>query len=92
MRSNLTLILGVRYEYFSPVSEKYGRLANLAIAPGYGSVSVITGDDTIYPDRNNFSPRLAIAYKIPWPSARPCSAPDMASTTTAKRTYNSGIC
>lgn len=66
VRVNLTFTLGVRYEYFSPVSEKYGRLANLAIAPGYGSVSVITGDDTIYPHRNNFSPRLAIAYKIPW--------------------------
>jgi hypothetical protein len=64
-RSNLTLVLGVRYEYFSPVSEKYGRLANLAIAPGYQSVSVITGE-VIQPDRNNFSPRLAVAYKIPW--------------------------
>jgi trimeric autotransporter adhesin len=65
VRSNLTLILGVRYEYFSPISEKYGRLANLAIAPGFGSVSVITGS-VINPDRNNFSPRLAFAYKIPW--------------------------
>jgi hypothetical protein len=64
-RSNLTLVLGVRYEYFSPVSEKYGRLANLAIAPGYQSVSVITGE-VIQPDSNNFSPRLAVAYKIPW--------------------------
>jgi len=65
MRSNLTLILGVRYEYFSPVSEKYGRLANLEIAPGYTSVSVITGS-VIEPDHNNFSPRLAIAHKLPW--------------------------
>jgi hypothetical protein len=64
VRSNLTLILGVRYEYFSPVNEKYGRLANLEIAPGYSSVSVITGS-VIQPDRNNFSPRLAVAYKLP---------------------------
>lgn len=65
MRPNLTLTLGVRYEYFSPVNEKYGRLANLEIAPGYTSVSVITGD-VMRPDRNNFSPRVAIAYKLPW--------------------------
>jgi hypothetical protein len=65
VRSDLTLVLGVRYEYFSPITEKYGRLANLEIAPGYTSVSVITGG-VIYPDRNNFSPRVGIAYKLPW--------------------------
>jgi carboxypeptidase family protein len=64
-RANLTFTLGVRYEYFSPVTEKYGRLANLEIAPGYTSVSVITGG-VIQPDRNNFSPRVAVAYKLPW--------------------------
>ncbi|MBV9265345.1 MAG: TonB-dependent receptor, partial [Acidobacteriaceae bacterium] len=29
MRPNLTLTLGVRYEYFTPWAEKYGRMANL---------------------------------------------------------------
>ena len=35
VRNNLTLNLGLRYEYFAPWSEKYGRIANLDIAPGF---------------------------------------------------------
>lgn len=75
-RSNLTLILGVRYEYFSPLSEKYGRLANLDIAPGFSNVAVVTPDQPgpytgafpiglINPDLNNWSPRVGLAWKIP---------------------------
>ncbi|HEY7210717.1 MAG TPA: TonB-dependent receptor [Bryobacteraceae bacterium] len=64
LRASLTLILGVRYEYFSPFEEKYGRMANLAIAPNYSSVSVaIPG--LPYPDLNNWSPRLGLAWKLP---------------------------
>ncbi len=77
VRSNLTIIAGVRYEYFSPFSEKYGRLANLDIAPGYTNVAVVTAGGAgpysgsfssglINPDRNNWSPRTAIAWKLPW--------------------------
>ena len=39
VRPSLTLNLGVRYEYFSPVSEKYGHMANLDIAPGLSRMS-----------------------------------------------------
>ncbi len=74
---NLTLTLGVRYEYFSPFSEKYGRLANLDISPGFTNVAVVTAGGSgpytgafanglINPDRNNWSPRLAVAWKVPW--------------------------
>lgn len=75
-RPNLTLILGVRYEYFSPFSEKYGRLANLEIGPDFTNVSSVTPyspgaygalpTGLIYPDYNNFSPRLAVAWKLPF--------------------------
>jgi hypothetical protein len=76
VRPSLTLNLGVRYEYFSPVSEKYGRMANLDIAPGYTAVAVVTpgtpGPYTgafpsglINPDYKNFSPRLGLAWKVP---------------------------
>lgn len=77
LKPNLTLILGVRYEYFSPFSEKYGRAANLDIAPGYTNVSQVTPavaglytgpfpSGLIDPDRNNWSPRLALAWKLPF--------------------------
>ncbi len=76
-RPNLTLLLGVRYEYFSPWAEKYGRMANLDIGPDFARVSVATpatpGSYTgsfpsglINPDRNNWSPRAGLAWKLPW--------------------------
>jgi hypothetical protein len=76
--SNFTLNLGLRYEYFAPWQEKYGRIANLDIAPGFSAVSVVTPSQSglytgafpsglVNPDRNNFSPRTALAWK---PSAR----------------------
>ncbi len=74
VRSNLSLNLGLRYEYFAPLTEKYGRLANLDIAPGFTAVAdVIAGkvgpysgkfsDGLINPDKNNFSPRVGVAWK-----------------------------
>jgi hypothetical protein len=69
---NLTLSLGIRYEIFGPPTEKYGRMANLAIAPGFTGATVVTpaspGVPTglINPDYNNFAPRLGLAWKVPW--------------------------
>lgn len=78
LASNFTLNLGLRYEYFAPWQEKYGRIANLDIAPGFTAVSVVTPSQPglytgafpsglVNPDRNNFSPRTALAWK---PSAK----------------------
>jgi hypothetical protein len=72
----LTLNLGVRYEYFSPLAEKYGRAANLDIAPGYTAVAVVVPGQVgpytgtfpgglINPQYKNISPRLALAWKVP---------------------------
>ncbi len=74
LKPNLTLLFGVRYEYFSPFSEKYGRAANLDIAPGFTNVSQVTPSTPglytgqfpsglINPDRNNWSPRLALGLE-----------------------------
>ncbi len=38
---NLTLMFGLRYEYYSPLSEKYGHLANLDIASGFTAVTPV---------------------------------------------------
>jgi hypothetical protein len=76
VRPSLTLNLGVRYEYTSPLSEKYGRMANLDIAPGFTAVAVVTPGQSgpysgvfpaglIVPDYNNVSPRLGLAWKVP---------------------------
>jgi len=73
-RSNLTLNWGLRYEFNAPVFEKYGRMANLDIAPGFTAVAVVTPEGSgpysgpfpaglIDPDRNNLSPRLGFAFK-----------------------------
>jgi trimeric autotransporter adhesin len=83
VRGNLTLNLGLRYEYVSPYSEINNLIANLTIAPGLTAVVPVVpaGSSTqlcavypcaigaglpgtlVRPDRNNFAPRLGIAWK-----------------------------
>jgi hypothetical protein len=78
VNSSLTLMFGLRYEYYSPLAEKYGHLVNLDIAPGFaavepvlpGAVGAYSGafpNTLIEPDRNNFAPRGGLAWK---PSAK----------------------
>lgn len=62
-KPNLTLTLGVRWEYTAPIDELYHRLVNLAVAPGFTSATAVTGDGLLHPDRNNFAPRLAFALR-----------------------------
>lgn len=64
-RPNLTLNLGLRYEFFSPLSEKQGRLTNLAVGSG---AQTLTGAKVAFVDKiskadyNNFAPRIGFAY------------------------------
>lgn len=73
-RSNLTLELGLRYEYIGPYQEAHDRIVNLDAAPGFtavapvypGTVGPYTGvfpASLINPDRNNFAPRIGIAWR-----------------------------
>ncbi len=74
LRANFSVNLGLRYEYFTPYREKYNRMANLDIAPGFTGVAVVTPGapgpysgpfpaGLVDPDRNNFSPRLGLAWR-----------------------------
>ena len=74
IRANLTLLLGVRYEYQGPFTEAKNQIVNLDVAPGFTSAVPVEVRQTgpyngvfpaslIKPDRNNFAPRLGLAWK-----------------------------
>jgi hypothetical protein len=67
---NLTVNLGLRYEFFAPLQEKYGDMANLDV--NYTGVSVFGPNSgavppgLINPDYRNISPRLGLSWKVPF--------------------------
>ena len=72
--ANLTINLGLRYEYAGPYTETHNRIVNLdpnsnftAVAPVQpGQTSAFNGvypASLVEPDRNNWAPRIGIAWK-----------------------------
>lgn len=59
----LTLNAGVRWEYSAPISELYGRLVNLDIAPGFSAATPVTGNSLLQPDRHGIEPRAGLAWR-----------------------------
>jgi trimeric autotransporter adhesin len=80
-RSNLTVNYGLRYEYAGPAFEKFDRMVSLDVAPDFSSVAQVFPNQTgpvsggsfprslLQPDRNNFAPRVGIAWR-PTPRSR----------------------
>jgi len=65
LRPNLTVNLGLRYEYFTPLRDDSGQLTNLILGPGAQGLTGATLKTThqlTNPDRNNFAPRLGFAW------------------------------
>jgi hypothetical protein len=72
---NLTLNLGLRFEHVTPYVESNNHLVNLDVGPNFSAVAPVlpgqTGPITgkVFPnsvinaDRNNFAPRVGIAWK-----------------------------
>ena len=76
MRPELTVNVGIRWEYGAPLTELYGRMVNLDVAPGFGAVAPVLGSDPvgsltgqrypaslIRPDWRGVEPRLGIAWR-----------------------------
>ncbi len=76
VNSALTLNLNLRYEYNAPVSELYGRLVNLDVAPGFSQIAPVLGNSTtgsltgqtypnslIRPERVPLGPGLGFAWR-----------------------------
>ena len=73
---SLTVNVGVRWDYGSPISELYGRLVNLDITPGFAAAAPVIGNNPVgsltgnkypsslvRPDRHDVAPRLGIAWR-----------------------------
>jgi len=64
-RPNLTINLGLRWEYFSPLKEADGKLSNLVLGSGSAALtgaSLVKVNPLFPPDRNNFAPRVGFAW------------------------------
>ena len=63
MSPGFTLNAGVRWEYSSPLSERYGRLVNLTAGAGFATVTPVVGARLINPNKSGIQPRIGFAWR-----------------------------
>ena len=76
MSPGFTLNAGIRWEYWSPITELYGRLVNLDIAPGFSAAAPVVGNSPVgsltgqhypaslmRPDKHAFQPRIGFSWR-----------------------------
>jgi hypothetical protein len=64
IRPNLTVNMGLRWEYFSPLRSKNDHISNLILGPNDGLIgaSLQVGGDLYESDWNNFAPQFGFAW------------------------------
>jgi len=65
LRPNLTLNLGLRWEYYGPIHEKYGNLGVVNLGSGTNILSALTlktGVNAYNASKSNFGPQIGFAY------------------------------
>ncbi|HUH63170.1 MAG TPA: TonB-dependent receptor [Terracidiphilus sp.] len=76
LKPDLTINAGARWEYGAPMTELYGRLVNLDVAPDFAAVAPVLGSHPLgsitgqhypaslmRPDRLGFEPRIGISWR-----------------------------
>jgi trimeric autotransporter adhesin len=67
INSAVTLNAGLRWEYGAPATERYGRLVNLSLAPGFAAATPLTASANsgplLQPSRHGWAPRVGVAWK-----------------------------
>ncbi|MBV9303390.1 MAG: TonB-dependent receptor [Acidobacteriaceae bacterium] len=63
--SNLSINVGVRYEYDSPFTEARNRLLNLDYSNLPSQPRLIQVHDASNPNQKNFAPRVGVAWRLP---------------------------
>jgi hypothetical protein len=72
----LTINAGMRWDYGAPITELFGRLANLDVSSGFASVAPVLGNNPkgsvtgqtyptslVRPDKHGFEPRIGISWR-----------------------------
>ena len=94
---SLTVVLGLRWDYWTPPTELYGRLVNMDVVPGFSNAEPVvannplgplTGmrypDSLIKPDKHEFQPRIGLSW-------RPLPASSMVVRLGYGITYNTSV-